>query len=143
MQPATNEQGKILKNTYQGECFCGQLKFEFDGPSLWCAHCHCTMCRRSHGAPYVTWVGVGEDRFRLTLDSTLRWFESSADAKRGFCERCGSTLFFASSRWPGEIHIARAAFPGDIDRQPQCHAYWESHVGWSNVDDNLKRKESG
>ena len=133
---------KALQKTYHGACYCGQLQFEYDGPSLWCAHCHCTMCRRSHGAPFVTWVGVDEKKFRLSKDSTLRWFESSADAKRGFCERCGSTLFFASARWPGEIHIARAAIPGDIDRDPQCHAYWESHVDWVNLDDGLERKES-
>jgi hypothetical protein len=91
----------------------------------------------------VTWVGVDERRFRLGDDSTLRWFASSADAKRGFCERCGSTVFFTSTRWPGEIHIARAAIPGDIDRQPQVHVFWDSHVDWASVDDKLPIKEIG
>jgi hypothetical protein len=132
-----------LNKTYKGACFCGQLKFEFDGPSLWCAHCHCTMCRQTHGAAFVTWVGVAEDNFRLTDESTLKWFESSENARRGFCSQCGSSVFFNSTQWPGEIHIARAAIAGEIDRQPQVHVFWDSHVDWASVDDKLPIKEIG
>ena len=49
----------------KGQCLCGAVQFEFDLPAKWCANCHCSMCRRAHGAPFVTWVGVEGDRFRL------------------------------------------------------------------------------
>ncbi len=40
--------------THKGSCLCGELRFEYDEPSLWCAHCHCTLSQRAHGAPVVT-----------------------------------------------------------------------------------------
>ena len=49
-----------------GSCLCGAVSFEFELPTLFAGHCHCTMCQRAHGAGFVTWVGVREDGFRIT-----------------------------------------------------------------------------
>jgi hypothetical protein len=105
------------------------------------------MCQRAHGAAYVTWVGMAEDRVRIDdPQAQLRWYASSPGAERGFCMRCGSSLFFRSERWPGELHIARATLNGEMDRTPSMHAFWDTHVGWASIDpaDGLGRKdESG
>ena len=37
-----------------GKCLCGAVRFRMRFPSKWVAHCHCTMCRRAHGAAFVT-----------------------------------------------------------------------------------------
>lgn len=123
--------------TVPGSCFCGAVQFELDLPSKWCAHCHCTMCRRIHGAGYVTWVGVDNKQFRLLADEQLRWFASSPEARRGFCTICGSSLFFTSERWSGETHIALGCINGEIDRKPQAHASHASHVDWMPLDESL------
>ncbi len=122
-----------------GTCFCGEIRFSTELPSKWCAHCHCSMCRKIHGAGYVTWVGVEDDGFRLDRDRGLKWYRSSADSERGFCTECGTTLFFRSQRWPGEVHIALAAFDQPIDRRPQANAYYDTHVDWMPVDETLNR----
>lgn len=122
---------------FHGGCLCGAVRFTVAGPTKWCAHCHCTLCRRAHGAAFVTWVGVAEEFFRLDAEESLRWFESTPGAFRGFCERCGSTLLFRSGRWPGEMHVTRAAFDAEIDRSPAGHAYYSTHVDWATVDDGL------
>ena len=64
-----------------------------------------------------------------------------ARRQRGFCSRCGSTLFFRSGNWPGELHVVHANLDGPADRAPQAHAYWDTHVDWAAVDpaDGLKR----
>ncbi len=126
-------------STYSGSCLCGAVKFEYAAPSLWCAHCHCTLCQRAHGAPLVTWVGVKEAGVRLSHEGALRWYRSSDDSERGFCATCGSTLFFKSERWPGELHVVRANIAGDIDVAPSAHAYWASHADWFDFEDNLPR----
>lgn len=125
-----------------GSCLCGDLRFEATWPSQWVAHCHCTMCQRAHGAPVVTWVGIAEERVRIDdPQSRLQWYDSTPGvAQRGFCARCGTTLFFRSSRWPGELHIVRSNFDGPVDREPQVHVNWETHVDWlAYGDDGLKR----
>ena len=126
-----------------GGCLCGDVRFTVDWPSLWVAHCHCSMCRRAHGAAFVTWFGMAEDRARIDDPAgSLRWYASSSDAERGFCTRCGSSLFFRSQRWPGELHITLANLEGSADQPPMAHVFWDTHVGWAAVDpaDGLPRK---
>ncbi len=127
--------------TVEGGCLCGTVRFAFDLPTLWCAHCHCTMCRRHHGAGIVTWTGVAEDRFRVTAGGdSLNWHASSPGAERGFCRRCGSSMLFRSCRWPGEVHIALGTLDGPIDRAPQAHVFYSTHVDWLPVADDLPRQ---
>jgi hypothetical protein len=96
------------------------------------------MCRREHGAGYVTWVGLEEDRFTLNSGSdVLKWYESSTGAQRGFCSACGSSMFFRSERWAGEIHVTLANLHEEIDRQPQAHAFHDNHVDWMPLDEAL------
>jgi len=125
---------------FDGACLCGSLQFRLAGPSKWCAHCHCTMCQRAHGAPFVTWIGIEAPQLELMSNDSLLWFASSDEAERGFCSRCGSSVLFRSSRWPGEIHIARACVAGEIDREPSAHAFATSAVDWVHLSDELPRK---
>jgi hypothetical protein len=126
--------------SFRGECLCGAVKFEVTPPTKWCANCHCSMCRRAHGAAFVTWVGVPEPQFRITAgpDQLVR-YPSSETAHRTFCRRCGSTMFFESTKWPGEVHITRANFIGDIDHPVQAHAFWDDRCDWWHVDDRLQK----
>lgn len=122
-----------------GGCFCGAVQFRLDLPSKWCAHCHCSMCRHIHGAGYVTWVGFEDSHFHLDLgDEDLAWYQSSEQAQRGFCRHCGSSMLFKSERWAGEIHVALACIVGPIDRLPQAHAFYDTHVDWMPLDDSLQ-----
>ena len=88
----------------------------------------------------VSWVGAAEERFRyLPGSAEARWYESTPQGRRGFCGTCGTTLFYASSICPGEIHVARPAFPGAIDREPQCHIFFDQRVDWADPGDRLPR----
>jgi hypothetical protein len=69
----------------------------------------------------------------------LSWYQSTPEARRGFCSNCGSTLFFESERWADEVHIALAHMDGPIDRPPKAHVYYESHVEWVELGDDLRR----
>lgn len=117
----------------EGGCLCGAVRFRIDLPAKWCAHCHCSMCRRAHGAAFVTWVGSEIGRFRLLSgEKELRRYQSSARATRSFCGRCGTMLFFESDRWPGEIHVTLAHLDSAEGLVPQAHAYWSSRVTWAD-----------
>ncbi len=131
-----------MSDSSRGSCLCGAVQFSMLWPSKWVAHCHCSLCQRAHGAAFVTWVGVQADKVSI-VDSknTLRWFASSAEALRGFCNECGSTVFFKSSRWADELHITRANFTDALDRDPQVHAFYDSHARWNMTpEDGLIRK---
>ena len=127
-------------NKVNGSCFCGTITFSADLPSKWCAHCHCSMCRKAHGAGYVTWTGFEQDRVNIGSGTDqLAWYDSSPGAQRGFCRKCGSTMFFRSERWADELHIALGCIDDEIDRQPQANVFFDRHVEWMPIDKSLKQ----
>lgn len=114
-----------------GRCHCGTVRFAATFPSRFCAHCHCASCRRAHGAAFVTWVGFPETQVSVTAgEDALATHESSPGTQRRFCARCGTKLFFASARWPGEVHVVLAAFDEPVDRAPSVHAFYDEHAAW-------------
>lgn len=98
------------------------------------------MCRRSHGAGYVTWFAVPRGQFLLESDDAeLTRFRSSEHGTRSFCRHCGSSLLCESTHYPDMIDLALANMHGPIDRAPECHFYFDDRADWVVVDDRLPR----
>ena len=124
-----------------GACLCGRLRFSARLPTLWVAHCHCTLCQKNSGAAFVTWAGFNEADVAIDDSAhALKWYSATENAYRGFCGDCGSTVFFRSTRWPGELHIPVVNLHGPLDKSPQTHVYWDSHQPWLGLADGLPRK---
>ena len=122
----------------EGSCLCGAVRFRATGPSLFCAHCHCAWCRKAHGAAFVTWIGWPEGSVAVTAaGDALVWFRSSEQSRRAFCSTCGTTLFYASTLCPGELHDARALVDGPVDRAPSAHIFTDQRVDWIELHDEL------
>src|SRR4051812_38215028 len=114
-----------------GSCLCGAVRFALEMPSNWVAHCHCSMCRKAHGAPFVTWVSVPRQQLHIVAaDAQLSRYASSPPATRSFCRTCGSMLFFESTRWPGEVHVELGCVDDPVDRAPQVHAFYSDRAKW-------------
>jgi hypothetical protein len=126
--------------TVPGACLCGAVRFEIQLPTLFCGHCHCSICRRAHGAGYVTWIAVSTEQFRLVAgEPHLSHYTSSDHGTRSFCNVCGSALFFRSTHHSEKIDIPLANMLGAIDRAPQFHAFFADHAPWVQVGDDLPR----
>jgi hypothetical protein len=116
-----------------GGCLCGAVRLRATLPANWVAHCHCSMCRRAHGAGFVTWVGFPRDAVAVESgDGLLTRFRSSALATRSFCSRCGSMLLFESGNWPDETHVTLACLDSADGLEPAVHAYWGSRAPWAD-----------
>jgi hypothetical protein len=78
---------------HNGQCLCGAIHLTITGPMRDISVCHCGQCRRWHGhAPGYSkarWADIA-----ITGREHLRWFQSSPEARRGFCDACGSSLFW-------------------------------------------------
>lgn len=123
-----------------GSCYCERIRFRAEFPSRFVCHCHCHTCRRAHGAAFVTWAGFPAAQFQLTDgESELARYETETGATRSFCRVCGSTLFFESPRWKGEVHVAVAHFRDSLDREPTGHAYADRAPTWCPITDDLPR----
>jgi len=125
-----------------GACLCETVRFEIVPPTQACGHCHCSMCRRSHGAGYVTWVIVPARQLRIIAgEAELSRYQSSDHGARHFCGMCGSSLFGESTRTPDLMYVVRSNLKGDIDRVPEFHACFPDRAAWVDIDDDLLRMD--
>jgi hypothetical protein len=123
-----------------GACLCGAVRFRVALPTLFCAHCHCSMCRRNHGAGYVTWIGVPYERFAIEKgEDALVTYASSDTGTRKFCGRCGTSLFCENTKHPDHVDIPLANLDGPIDRDPQVHMFFDCRAPWVAIGDALPK----
>ncbi len=76
-----------------GSCLCEAVRYRLIGACRDVVNCFCTQCQKSTGHHFAA-TRVNLDQFELLADSTLTWYASSDAAKRGFCNQCGSSLFW-------------------------------------------------
>lgn len=132
-----------MMSSVSGSCLCGKLCFTANLPTLWVAHCHCTLCQKNAGAAFVTWAGFNENEVQISdVNQVLNWYSATENAYRGFCNECGSTIFFKSARWPCELHITAVNILEPLDRSPQMHVYWDNHQPWIELTDALPKNKS-
>jgi len=77
-----------------GSCLCGAVRAEVDGPLRAVVNCHCTQCRKWTGHHVAATAAWKRDLELVDPENLLRWYRSSDTAQRGFCSRCGSSLFW-------------------------------------------------
>jgi hypothetical protein len=98
------------------------------------------MCRRAHGAGFVTWLTVPKSQLTLSSDpGSLARYSSSDHATRSFCRACGSSLFFETSHRADQVDVALSNLEGPIDRAPQLHIFFDDRADWIEVSDSLPR----
>lgn len=76
----------------RGSCLCGAVGVAVKTASRSVGACHCSMCRKWGGGPLLA-VDVGSD-VRFEGRERISTFDSSAWAERGFCNKCGTHLFY-------------------------------------------------
>jgi hypothetical protein len=119
-----------------GKCLCGAVTFTAEiTPKI--SACHCDMCRQWTSGVLITAMAKQVD---FTGADAITIYTSSTWAERGFCSRCGSSLFYritAKGPHEGVTAIAFGALddpsglPLDaewfIDRKPEGYAFAGEH----------------
>jgi hypothetical protein len=129
-----------------GSCLCGAVRFEANGPPLRVNICHCRMCRKASGAPYIAWASFARaDVVFSGKAPTLR--PSSEMAERGFCGDCGSAMIW--QRPPGtkggspKIDLALGCFDEADDLAPSEQIWTESRLKWLRLTETLPQRHRG
>jgi hypothetical protein len=75
-----------------GGCLCGAVRFTAEGVDPKFSVCHCGMCRRwSGGAPLFA---ASTKSVTFEAPESVSRYASSSWAERGFCAKCGTSLFY-------------------------------------------------
>lgn len=134
-----------MSEPYHGSCLCGVVRFEVDEFLPQVAHCHCTMCRKFHGASYATIAGVPRSKFRWVAgEDALKGYTAENGTTRTFCGHCGSSLTFSSPRAPQDVvEISLGTMDDDVPVEPSAHIFVASGANWTMLHDELPRYEAG
>jgi len=81
------------KSSCHGHCLCGSVSFNIMGELRPVVNCHCGQCLHTHGH-YAAYSAVEKNKIKFVNDAGLKWFRSSNEARRGFCQECGASLFW-------------------------------------------------
>lgn len=95
-----------------GGCVCGAVRYQVNGALRPVIACHCEQCRRFSGH-FVAATATRKIYFQWLKADGLKWYSYHSGLRQGFCQECGSSLFFEDEQ--GE-RISIAA--GSLD-QPQ------------------------
>ena len=112
-----------------GGCFCGLIRYQFDGDEFPTANCHCTMCRRASGAPFVSWIVVPKNKFRYTTH-TPKELESSSHGTRYFCDNCGTPIACEISSHPEVIDITICSLDAPENIRPKTDVHTDTKLPW-------------
>ena len=123
-----------------GGCQCGGVRYALAGDPVFTAICHCTMCRRASAAPAVAWAMYREEQVTLS-HTTLHEYQSSADARRGFCGQCGTQICFHADYIPGLIDITIGSLDDPNALEPTLHYWYSKHLSWVRFDDALPKHQ--
>ena len=76
-----------------GGCICGAVRYQVNGTLRPVIACHCEQCRRFSGH-FVAATATRKNYFQLLNASGLKWYSYQSGLRQGFCQECGSSLFF-------------------------------------------------
>ena len=121
-----------------GGCLCGAVRYEAQAPIRAVTICHCGQCRKWHGH-VGAYTAARNDRFTLTRDEGLAWFASSDFAKRGFCGKCGSSLFWKRNAGD-QVSIAAGTIDGDTGLKAVKHIHVVDKGDYYDIGDGLPQE---
>lgn len=123
-----------------GSCLCGTVRWQMEAPFVRMSHCHCSMCRKSHAAPFATYIVAAKERFAFVSGTdAITDYESSPGFHRPFCSQCGSAV--PASHNPAEIAVPAGCLDDDPGMRPQRHIFTAAKAPWHTIAGDLPQSD--
>ena len=124
-----------METAITGGCMCGTVRYAVHGPLRQIVACHCEQCRRSSGH-FVAATACRRANFELLSEETLAWYSAVKGFRRGFCKRCGSSLFFEET--DGErVSIAAGSLDKPQGLKIEAHIYTDEAGDYYEIDPHV------
>ncbi len=122
-----------------GSCLCGAVTFTVAADLPPPDACHCVQCRKQSGHYFVS-TDVPKTALAISGADQVSWYQSSAKVRRGFCARCGSSLFFdpPARDWIG---VAMGAFDSPTGTHLEKHIFVAEKGDYYEITDGLPQNQ--
>ena len=131
----------VQNDVKTGHCLCGAVRFKTRGALRDVVACHCSQCRRQTGLYYAA-TNVANADLEVTGEDNVRWYRASEHGERGFCQTCGSALFW---RFAGEGHtsVLAGAFDEPTGLKLSHHIFCADKGDFYEITDGLPQYPVG
>ena len=125
-----------------GKCLCGAITYEIIGELGPIVNCHCSKCRRWHGAAFRTRTTIESKNFKWTKgENNLSKFHSSKNVIKTFCQICGSSLISMYEDKPDYFGLPIGGLEQDPGSRPIANIFVGSKSPWYEITDDLPQYE--
>jgi len=125
---------------FLGGCLCGAVRYETTAEPVNQRICHCRICQKAIGAAFNARVLM-----RITdvaISGPIGTFHSSEALERGFCQRCGSTVFSRRTS-AGIMGLTVGSLDDPSVFAPDMHFWTSSKQPWLKITDGLPQHPEG
>ena len=119
------------------QCLCGGIKMQIPGKLRFVVNCHCNQCMKTHGN-YATYTRCLQNKIKFLSKKTLRWYKSSNKAKRGFCNKCGASVFFKRNNIE-YISISAGMFINPTGLKSKMDIFTKGKLDYYSLSNKLKK----
>lgn len=120
----------------KGSCLCGSVTFTVKDGSASVTACHCSQCRKQSGHH---WASGYDDLGHFDIQGDVTWFRASPKAKRGFCGKCGSFLFWKADDEDG-MSFSLGAIDGPTGLSLSKHIFVADKGDYYDIKDGLPQR---
>ena len=119
----------------RSSCLCGAVVWEVGDAPQFMSHCHCSRCRKVHGAAFSTAAAAVAADMRVQGTEHIKRFQAAGGIGRCFCGRCGSVV--PGDPWEGLVFVPAGNFDEDPGVRPLSHIFVASKAPWYEIRDAL------
>lgn len=123
----------------ESSCLCGAVRWTSAAAPLSLSHCHCSRCRKQHGAAFATYALTPADGFRLEGEERVGAWSAGGGFARRFCRVCGSAVPPPVGAGERFVHEPAGSYQGDPGLRPGLHIFVASKAPWYEIPDALPR----
>jgi hypothetical protein len=116
-----------------GQCHCGELKFEAQIDPAAVRICHCTDCQTMSGTAYRVTVAAPAATFKIRSGQPriyVKIAESGNERAHAFCANCGAQIYSAAVRDPPAYSVRVGTLTQRRELAPKNQIWFRSALPW-------------
>ena len=114
----------------KGSCLCGEIEYEVELVDGKVFNCHCSQCRKSHGAAFATQAFAKGETLKFSKGEELLGEYKGSKGIRAFCKNCGSRLMNYAPDKDMYLSVALSCVDSEVIDGPVAHANVEFKAPW-------------
>ena len=126
--------GKVM---IRGSCLCGAIEYEVEVIPGKIYNCHCSQCRKAHGAAFATQAFAKGETLKFIKGEAYLSEYKEGFCIRAFCSKCGFRLMNYAPDKNLYLSVALSSVDSDFDGAPIAHAFVGSKASWYQPTDDI------